>query len=502
MTDVLIVGAGPSGLALAHELNRRSISFRIIDEKEGPSTHSKALAIQPRTLEIFEKMGVLEPFLDKGLKVDEVVYHWKKKSLSLSLKKIPSPYPFILTLPQAETEQILIQHLPTQIEWKTRLIDIIENRALIERPSGKREIVETKWIVGCDGAHSTIRHLLHLSFKGARFPETFLLADIEADTVPLSSPHFYISRKGFAVLFPFPKPQQLRLIFPLTPQMEKSEVSATLLTDWMKERGFNDPLIIKNILWSSTFQIHRRVTSHFRKENVFLVGDAAHIHSPAGGQGMNTSIQDAFNLGWKLALVIRGVSDQTLLDSYEKERLPIAKQVLKATTLATKFVTFFQKREARLFYWFLRFLFRSQRRVKKIGQMMSEITLHYKTSPLNRTVARDKNWKKGPKPGERAPDCTLSSGTRLYSLLKSPNFVMLLFADHADFAQAMREHYQGLIDVQIVKGEEVKSVYAAQPDTLYLIRPDGYICYRSKSFKKSEVVAYLLTLFKPFQQNN
>ncbi len=277
--------------------------------------------------------------------------------------------------------------------------------------------------------------------------------------------------------------------------MKKGEVSADQLAEWMKERGFADPLIIKKVLWNSTFQIHRRVTSHLKKENVFLVGDAAHIHSPAGGQGMNTSIQDAVNLAWKLALVIQGVSDETLLDSYEKERLPIAKQVLKETTLMTKFVIFFQKREAGLFYWLLRLIFRSQRRMKKIGQMMSEIALNYRMSPLNRTLTRDKHWK-GPKPGDRAPDCTLSNGTRLYSLMKSPNFVMLLFGEHSEFAQAITEHYQGLIDIQMVKGEEVKSVYAAQSDTLYLIRPDGYICYRSKSFKKSEVVSYLLTLFK------
>lgn len=500
MAKVLIVGAGPTGLTLAYELTLRGIPVRLIDQSSGISIHSKALGLQSRTLEMLEKMGLIDAFLEKGLKAKGITYHWKNKQFDLNLDQIDAPYPFLLILPQKETENILLTHLEqagVQVEWKTKLLDIIDGKALIERPGGAREVFDVEWIVGADGAHSQVRHSLKFPFKGTRFPESFLLADVEGTpSSPIDNPHLFLSKKGFGVVVPLPA-KNYRLIFPLGSKQEPKESD---LPSILKERQIS--MTIHSVEWFSIFHIDRRMTSSLRKENIFLAGDAAHIHSPAGGQGMNTGLQDAMNLAWKLDLTIKGVATDALLDSYEIERLFVAKSVLKWTTYATKLLTSYQKWFPEGFFWLLQGLLFSKKRRQKIAYGVSQLAIYYPQSFVIKGSTKDNEWKKGPKPGERAPDAPLSDGSRLFEKLKTRNHVLLLFAEYPDFCEAIRQEYGKWIDILIVFDKDVQKKYGASPDTLYVIRPDGYIGFRSKHFNTDEVISYLLRIFKPSSQRN
>jgi len=379
------------------------------------------------------------------------------------------------------------------------LIEIINKQPLIEHPDGRREVVRSNWIVGCDGAHSLVRHSLNLPFKGAKFPETFLRADVKAQTPsPLHQPQVFLNNHGFGVIIP--TKEYVRLIFPLRKPLDE-DPSLAELNAMVKLKGYPDPFEIKEVLWVSSLQIHRRLVSHMRQGNIFLAGDAAHIHSPVGGQGMNTSIQDAWNLAWKLALVIQNAAPETLLDSYEIERHPIARAVLKGTTKATRLITYSQRFSPSFFYWFLRLVLSSKTRRKKIASAISELSFNYCKSPLVRSPARDKEWE-GPKAGERAPDVLLGGRTRLYDLLRSPKHTLLLFQEGTALEEAIREEYGKLIEVIVVKDKAVRKKYAAESDSLYLIRPDGYIGYRSREFRFEEIIAYLLRIFTPSSQRN
>ncbi|MCC5832422.1 MAG: FAD-dependent monooxygenase [Chlamydiales bacterium] len=496
MREVLIVGAGPTGLVLGFELLRRGIPVRLIDAREDPGEYSRAVGIQSRTLEVFEKMDLLPAFLKKGKKAQKISFHWGERKLFFSLKDLDAPYPFTLLLPQSETEAILRKHVEEAggtVEWNTRLVNLNERTATLELPSKERVESAFSWIAGCDGAHSRVRHALQIPFRGSKIHETFLLADIEAHTpYPLEGPHIFLSKKGFGLLIPFTKRNSYRVVLPGLHHVRNPKD----LTANIKKRGFSDPFEVTGIEMLSTFEIQRRHALKFRHAHVFLAGDAAHVHSPFGGQGMNTSIQDAFNLGWKLALVMKGAASEALLDTFEQERMPIAKKVLNETTRMTRLLTFSQKWFPPLFYWSLRLLLGNKKRREKAAELMSELGLSYSMNQINFEHARDRKWK-GPKGGQRAPDSRLSNGKRVFELLKSQKFILLLFSENLPFAERIEKEYGEWIEVKVVIGEAVRQKYAAEANSLYLIRPDGYIGYRSRQFKTEEVIAYLLKVFHP-----
>jgi len=505
MADVLIVGTGPTGLTLAIELLRRKISVRLIDEKETFSPFSKALALQSRSLELFEKMGMISSFLEAGLKAHNIHIHWKKKTASFSLEGLPTPFPFILLLAQNETEKILhkyLEQLGGVVEWQTRLVDISQHQAVLINAKQEKEIDHSPWIVGCDGAHSTLRKLLGFPFKGANFPEYFVLADFESDlNKQFDEPNVFLNPEGFAPVFPFSRPTKYRVIFPLEKEIPSENLNKDTLDSLMKSRGI-ETIPIKDISWISTFQIHRRMTEEMRHDNLFLAGDAAHIHSPVGGQGMNTGIQDAVNLAWKLALVIQGSSEKTLLDTYQVERHPQARAVLKGTTCMTQLLTFSQKWCPVLFWWTLKMASSSQFFHEKILKALTEIDINYRASSgVIKEKKEEEGWK-GPHAGDRAPDAYLNNGVRLFDLLKSTSHVLLLFDEHPELTQAVKAEYGQLINMYVAYGEDIRKKYAAGSKSLYLIRPDGYISYRTQTFIMEELFGNLLKTFKPFSLRN
>jgi 2-polyprenyl-6-methoxyphenol hydroxylase-like FAD-dependent oxidoreductase len=554
-TDVLVVGAGPVGLTIACELLRRGINCRVIEKSDAPSQTSKALGIQSRTLEVFENMGVIEQFLAKGLKVLGANVHEGETLLfQADARYLKAPYPYILSLPQSDTELLLLgllHELGGEVEWSRELVGFEQERDRMvafvggDRADATEEIAAT-WLVGCDGAHSRVRHTLGVPFEGSAYEEEFLLADVDLDwDRSQDKAHAWLHRDGILLCLPLPGVRRWRLVSDIAPTEgeEAPRASVELFQELVAERAKDVKTNISNPTWMSNFKISRRMVTGYRRERAFLMGDAAHIHSPVGGQGMNTGIQDAYNLGWKLALVIKGKAPNELLDTYEEERMPIAREVLKGTNVSTNLVV--SRNPA------LRFVRdRTLSHVMGSGlvqetllERVSQLDVNYRKSSLSESYAspqtllagrkqdgfRLKDWlnlRGGPKAGDRAPQgrCLRYPSreeTTLFREFAGTKFTLLLF----DGPARTEEGYANLTGiackVEKLWREDVKTYMivacddkpenldgdgpvlldverklhetynAAGAEALCLIRPDGYIGFRSQPVRGDRLLRYL-----------
>jgi 2-polyprenyl-6-methoxyphenol hydroxylase-like FAD-dependent oxidoreductase len=340
---ILVVGAGPVGLTLAVDLARRGVPVRIIDALPKPTDESRAIVLHARSLDQLAPLGVLEELMATGTKSTGVQFHTEARLLAhVPLDTVDSLHPYSWTTPQTETERILTERLGelgVAVERHVMLTGLSQagDRVLVTVEDGSKttKSIEAPWVVGTDGAHSTVRgaigERLHGSFKG----ETFLLADVEADHEYEKSAFHVFFTPGHATGLLFPMEGRRARVFAQIP--DGSDVDRKPSLEWLREalkaRSMN--LAIERTHWLTRFEIHHGQVSHYRVGRVFLAGDAAHIHSPAGGQGMNTGLQDALNLGWKLALAWRGRASELLLDSYHQERQPIAAHVIQFSTTLT-----------------------------------------------------------------------------------------------------------------------------------------------------------------------
>ena len=322
MLDALIIGAGPTGLTLGCELIKQGLKVRLVEKLPRATDQSRALGLQSRTLEIFDKMGLIDSFLKQG-RIIRQGNIYSNRTLIGSIAFTPyldAPYPFVLIVPQAVTEQILADFFESMggvVERGVSLQALDKTRATLQHDEGSTETIDAKWIFGCDGAHSTTRHLLNVTFKGVAFPETFALADVTMDTsLATDQIHFFSQDNNLCGIIPLPEEKKFRIIALKADQIAAKEDASFFESFVQQSSGHH--VKITQADWISLFTIHRRIASHMRFGNCFLIGDAAHIHSPAGGQGLNTSVQDAFNLSWKIALVHRGLASDSLLDSFEK----------------------------------------------------------------------------------------------------------------------------------------------------------------------------------------
>lgn len=339
--QVIVVGAGPTGVMLAIELARRGVQVRVIDKQRTRSRESRAIGIHARTLEAFHQLGVVDQFLELGHRVDGVAVHSRaRRGASVSFGSLESPYPFLLTLGQDETQRILDHHLQ-------RLGVTIERGVTVDSVHQGTDAVELKlsgggrsdgrcchadWVVGCDGAHSIVRRCLGMAFEGSDYGQDWLMTEVNIDA-PLRRDQFHLFSYQAAPMVAFPLPRgRWRVFLPQVPNRAGERPPPTIeeLERLAAERGpgaikLSDPTLM------AAFRCYRRSTHRLRHGRVLLAGDAAHIHTPAGGQGMNTGLQDAFNLGWKLALVAQDQSPETLLDTYEQERVSVAAGVLNFT---------------------------------------------------------------------------------------------------------------------------------------------------------------------------
>jgi 2-polyprenyl-6-methoxyphenol hydroxylase-like FAD-dependent oxidoreductase len=349
-SDVLIVGAGPTGLVLALWLTKLGVKVRIIDKTAEPGTTSRALAVQARTLELYRQLDLTDAVLKFGHKVPAVNLWVKgKPATHLSFERIGSdltPYSFLHIFPQDQHEWLLIERLQAlgvAVERRTELVSFLEESARViarlRGPEGREESCEASYIAGCDGARSTVRETIGTGFPGGTYRQLFYVADVEAAGRALDGElHADLDEADFLAVFPLAGKGRARLIG--TVRDERADRADTLTFQDVSDRAIKHLKVdVQKVNWFSTYHVHHRVTEHFRSGRAFLLGDAAHIHSPAGGQGMNTGIGDAINLAWKLAAVLRGHAPNQLLDSYEAERIGFARRLVATTDRVFSFVT-------------------------------------------------------------------------------------------------------------------------------------------------------------------
>lgn len=340
-TDVLIVGAGPVGLFLANECLRRGLKSRIIEANASQSLHSKALAIFPRTLEILDMAGLVGPFLERANRVTEVAIVAQDRQLAhVHFTPEGTPYPFVAMVPQDVTEELLVEQLKRAggaVEYETQFVSGEETDdgvhvKLMQR--GVAGAIRVAYVVGCDGAHSAVRHLLELPFEGGEYAATFMLADVETnDALPANE--LQLCPNEFGPVAIFPMSAHRRRVVAIVDKTDGDAPSLSLVQKLLDERA-PEGIKASALHWSNYFRIHHRQVKQMRVGRIFIAGDAAHIHSPFGGQGMNTGLHDIWNLAWKLDLAVRGHATESLLDSYTSERHPVIKDVIKTTDLLTK----------------------------------------------------------------------------------------------------------------------------------------------------------------------
>ncbi|MGH8124224.1 MAG: FAD-dependent monooxygenase [Rhodanobacteraceae bacterium] len=340
-TDVLIVGAGPVGLFLANECARRGLRWRLVETHASQSEHSKALAIFSRTLEIFDMAGLAGPFLELANRVNSIRLTTRDRTLArMPFAPDNSVYPFVAMVPQDVTERLLVDALGRNggaVEYRTSFVGAVQHDDRVDvtlERNGERETTSAGFVVGCDGAHSAVRRLLGLPFEGGEYKARFMLADIETnDAFPAAEMQLCPNSDGPLAIFPMSATR--RRIVAMIDDPEGGSPSLESVRQLLAERA--PPGIEARALnWSSYFHIHHRRVSRLRERRMFVAGDAAHIHSPFGGQGMNTGLQDAWNLVWKLDLVVRDHANDALLDSYSAERVPVIKGVIGTTDHLTR----------------------------------------------------------------------------------------------------------------------------------------------------------------------
>ncbi|HEX6967289.1 MAG TPA: FAD-dependent monooxygenase [Micromonosporaceae bacterium] len=354
--DVLVVGGGPTGLTAACEAIRHGLTVRIIDRKERRSTFSKALVVHARTLEVLETMGVVDDVLAEGTRFAALNVHTGSHGRRVRVDMLGLPwgdtaYPYWLSIPQYETERVLETHLNRlggEVEWLTRFEKLIDHgdhvEALIQRPDGGYETLRARWVIGCDGGRSRVREQAGMRLDRSADGATFILADVRT-TARLTEDegHVFLAPAGLLLIVPMPEPTRWRIIahVPAPPPDTAIDITAAYLDELIRERagiefGSHD------VTWESQFNLSHGLVDRYRRGRVFVAGDAAHVHSPVGGQGLNTGVQDVHNLLWKIAAVRRSgesPSGQRLLDSYEAERRPVAQAMVRATARATGLLT-------------------------------------------------------------------------------------------------------------------------------------------------------------------
>ena len=461
-TDVLIVGGGPVGLFLANECARRSLRWRLIETHSKQSEHSKALAIFPRTLEIFDMAGLVGPFLEQANRVTSVAVVSHARTLALMhFTPEESPYRFVAMVPQNVTEKLLVEELRRKggdVEYNTTFVSASEQDDAVNvtlNRQGETVNLRASFVVGCDGAHSAVRHLLNLPFEGAEYEDSFMLADIETnETLPADQLQLCPSEFGPVAIFPMNATR--RRIVAIIDKTEGDAPSLDMVRNILTQRAPSG-IEARALHWSSYFRIHHRQAAQMRVGRVFIAGDAAHIHSPFGGQGMNTGLHDVWNLVWKLDLALHGHGKEELLQSYSAERGPVIKQVIETTDFMTKAMGTPSKLAQTLRDALIPMVSRLAPFQHAFVQRLSELGIAYHGSPI---VQGD---------GKRYFDDSLRGGDGIRSRF------LLLMDDKTDSStkEAAERLCASLKDI-------VELRWKPNPDII-LVRPDGYIASSAPS---------------------
>ncbi|MGW0333199.1 FAD-dependent monooxygenase [Streptomyces sp. NPDC003011] len=495
--DVLVVGAGPTGLALAAQLRGHGAAFRIVDRSLDRVHESRALGIQPRTLEALAGFGVTDELVARGNPAVRLRMQLPGRVVRMPLFDIglaDTAYPFLLFLSQAETESVLAEYLAGRdvaVERGTELVRLEDTgssvRCRLRRGDGPEEIVDARYVVGCDGAHSTVRAQAGIGFQGYAYPQTYLLADLEVDGLEPGAVNTYMTGSGMLFFFPLGSPATWRMLAVRPPGAPDSEVTLGLLQE-VADTYTTDRLELRDPVWTTAFRLHNRGAVHYRSGPFFLAGDAAHIHSPAGAQGMNTGIQDALNLGWKLALVCRGRAPEELLETYETERAPVGRGVRRFTdrafTIGTSGNPVIRLARARLAPRLAPLALLASGPRKRLFRTVSELAVHYRRSPV--TVAGSRWPGRGPRAGDRLPD--LPRG--LQARTAGPGWHLLLSGPPATWPDERLASVVGGRD-DLIGVHRLGRRSPWQTEAQALVRPDGYLGYVARGADLAGLRAYL-----------
>jgi 2-polyprenyl-6-methoxyphenol hydroxylase-like FAD-dependent oxidoreductase len=494
--QVLVVGAGPTGLVLAAELLARGVSTRIIDKGDGVALESRALAIHAGTLEMLQTMGVVGRFLDRGTPVRRFNFCSDGRPFGyFDMSRSGSAFRFMLAIPQHVTERLLrdrVAELGGSIEQGTVLLGLVDIHggvaASVRDATGVVRTITAGYVAGCDGAHSRVRGELGLPFEGHPYPQDWLLADVRLDwDRPTDGVHGFFRSDG-APLLCFPLPGGIwRLVAPFAgerapgaPTLE--EMQAIVDSRAPLKLQLSDPS------WLATFQCHRRSTNTYRRGRVVLAGDAVHIHTPAGGQGMNTGMMDAHNLGWKLALVAGGEAPEGLLDTYGEERGPVARQVLQLTHGLVRFGTLTVRWQRRARDLTVPLLSRTPPVQRRAARRMAQMHVSYRGSQL----AESRHPWRGPRPGDRAPNIPITVRgvqTTLHAVLNDRRHVLVIREIQPDDAAASLHLERLAPELDVVTG----TIHPSR--SLVLVRPDGYVAAVARPRAARPIREYLRSVF-------
>jgi 2-polyprenyl-6-methoxyphenol hydroxylase-like FAD-dependent oxidoreductase len=495
---VLIVGAGPTGLTLALWLTRLGVPVRIIDQAAEPGTTSRALAVQGRTLEFYRQVGLADAAVERGQRVG-AFNMWasgrrRARAAFGALGEGLSPYPYALIYPQDEHERLLIERLATlgvEVERRCELLSFEEPAgyviARLKRPNGTLETCEASYLAGCDGAHSTVRNALGIGFGGGTYAHLFYVADVQASGAMLNDElHGAFDKSDFLIVFPLKARGHVRLVGAVRGDAEHSsdklsweDVSRSVMS-WL-------PIELERVNWFSTYRVHHRVAEQFRKGRAFLLGDAAHIHSPVGGQGMNTGIGDAVNLAWKLAAALLGRAADTLLDSYESERIAFARRLVDTTDRAFTAVTSssWTARFLRLqlFPLLLPIMFRTAAARRLLFRTVSQISVNYRGGPLSEGCAGAVHG------GDRLPWVPASGPSDNFTPLASLAWQVHVYGEASPLLKSACAE-RGL-PLHVFAWRAPIAPTGIKRNAGYLVRPDGYVALADPLGEPRTLGAYL-----------
>ncbi|MCO1593939.1 FAD-dependent monooxygenase [Micromonospora sp. RHAY321] len=507
---------------MAGQLAALGVRVRVVDRSLDRVQESRALAIQPRTLEVLASLGVTDEMVAVGNRTVRMCLHARGRARTVPLFDLGlsgTAYPYLLFLSQAETERVLGEHLAAvglDVERGVELVGLdgaVDGAvATLRHGDGRVERVATRYVVGCDGAHSAVRHLAGIGFEGAAYPQTFVLADLEADGLDTGMAHVFLSERGMLFFFPLGHPATWRLLV-MRPPAEVVAPDAPVTVDEVQALAdtYTDATVrLRDPVWMTNFRLHHRAASRYRAESVFLAGDAAHIHSPAGAQGMNTGIQDAANLGWKLAQALRGGASSALLDTYGTERAPVGRMVLRfsdrAFTVATSTNPAVRFARTRIAPALIPVVLASRFVRASAFRRVSQLGITYRNSPLS--VEGPRRSRTGPRSGDRLPDVPLPGtghASTLHRLTSTPGWHLLLCgpaaAWHAGDTARLARDQLTVHRLVAPDATEAASTSAAQAlrrlgldpgaGGLVLVRPDGHIGYRAGGADLTGLIAYL-----------
>jgi 2-polyprenyl-6-methoxyphenol hydroxylase-like FAD-dependent oxidoreductase len=515
--DVLVVGAGPTGLMLANQLARFGVNTIIVDRHAGPARETRALGVQARTVEIYSHLGIAERALELGKRATGahlwVQGHHRARIPLGDIGRELSPYPFVLILGQDDNERLLgdvLRSRGVNVHWNTELVGLQQHTdhatARLRTADGAAHEIRARWIAGCDGAHSAVRRLNGIDFPGAAYEQIFFVADTTA-TGPMAPAELnvYLWDDGFHLFFPMRGTDHWRVVGIVPPELRARTDLTIADMEPSIRRHVGEALTLAECRWFSIYRIHHRRAERFAAGRCFLLGDAAHIHSPVGAQGMNTGLQDAYNLAWKLALVSAGRADEALLTSYQTERLPVAQRLLATTDRAFSVIVsnrwFSRLLRTKVLARVMAFAMRFARTQRLAFRTISQIGIHYRASPLSETLP---GLPAGtPRAGDRFPWARLkfasdTAAEDIYQRLDDTRFNLILVgqgiltADLSQFSTLLRVHE---VAVDPDNDAELMRVGVRKP-SFFLVRPDGHIGFAGTRLNVAVLLQYLITRIK------